>query len=395
MPEPKSPLVSVIVPVYNGQETVCRAIDSVLGQTYREHEIIVVDDGSTDSSVELLREYGRRVQLVQQKHSGVSTARNTGLSASKGEYIAFLDCDDTWIPEKLQLQVEILEKYPSVGLTFGNLELVNQKREKLDSTPLSSNLRHSPSWEDLLTGNSPTLYPSSSMWRKELMTKAGGFDIDFTEPGYEDNDFFLRLHEFADFHYLDASLGSYYFDEARTLRHQASLLLYARKQWSNPRLQIRADDTLRDGFVGSCGSSLLHFARLDLKLQQNEVSKEMLQRLNGFHDSFKDLFGDSYKRVTGLESIDLNRYELFPVSSMLLFLYLTRWDLQLAYPEVRKGDLDRLIEWGASVARVDCKDSDRPILLTYGGELEQLRKPTAASTLRQLWSHAQRHIKNR
>ena len=91
MSKPKSPLVSVIVPVYNGQETACRAVDSALEQTYLEREIIVVDDGSTDSSLELLRGYGRRIQLIPQKHRGVSITRNTGLKAARGEYIALLD----------------------------------------------------------------------------------------------------------------------------------------------------------------------------------------------------------------------------------------------------------------------------------------------------------------
>ena len=387
MSKPRSPLVSVIVPVYNGQETVCQAIDSALEQTYLEREIIVVDDGSTDSSLELLREYGRRIQLIQQKHRGLSITRNTGLSAARGEYIALLDQDDTWIPEKLQLQVEILNKYPSVGLTFGNFEFVNKKGEKLGSTPLSSNLRHSPSWEDLLTWHTPPLIPSFSMWRKELMTKSGGFDTDFVMPGYEDRDFFLRLREITDFHYLDMFLGNFYYDETHTPRWLANLLPYARKQWNNPRLQTQANDKLRDDFVRICALNLQMMMTLLLKLEQNKVSKEMLHRLNGFHDSFKNLFGDSYKRVTGLEPIDLNRYELLPVSSVLLFLYLIRSDLQIAYPEVRTGDLHRLIVWGASVARGDYKDGDRQILLAYDDELDLLRGSTALPDLRQLWSH--------
>jgi glycosyltransferase involved in cell wall biosynthesis len=394
MPERRFPLVSVIIPVYNGQETLRGAIDSALGQTYPEREIVVVDDGSTDSSVELLRGYRDRIQLIQQMHGGVSVARNTGLSAARGEYVAFLDCDDTWFPEKLQLQVEILEKYPSVGLTFCNLELVNEKHEKIASPPLASNLRHSPTWEDLLKGNCPPLYPSSWMGRKELMTKSGGFDTDFITPGGEDNDFFLRLREITEFHYLDTSLGCYYFDEGRRVRYLANLLLYAKKQWNNPRLQLRENDKLRDEFVATCASYLSYLEKLLLKLEQNKVSQEMLQKLNEFHDSFKGLFGDSYKRVSGLESIDLNRYDLLSPSSVLLFLYLTRWDLQLAFPEVRRGNLGRLIDWGSSVARKDCKDSDRPILLAYNEELEQLRKSTAPSTLRRLWSHAWRHIEN-
>ncbi len=372
MSKPRPPLVSVIVSVYNGQETVCQAVDSALEQTYLEREIIVVDDGSTDSSLELLRGYGRRIQLIPQKHRGISITRNTGLRAARGEYIALLDCDDTWIPEKLQLQVEILNKYPSVGLTFGKFELVNKKGERLGSPRVSSNLQHSPSWEDLLTGNCPTLIPSFSMWRKELMTKSGGFDANFITPGYEDIDFFLRLREVTDFHYLDISLGNYSFDEAHSLRYESKLLLYARKQWNNPRLQIRTNDKIRDEFVVICAGQL---GRLLLKLQQNKGPKETLDRLNGVHDSFKSLFGDSYKRFTGfLESIDLNRYELLPASSVLFFLYQTRSDLQIAYPEVRTGELQRLIDWGAHVARGDHTDGDHSILLAYNDELNQLRE---------------------
>ncbi|HKZ39507.1 MAG TPA: glycosyltransferase family A protein, partial [Candidatus Hodarchaeales archaeon] len=77
--EHSSRLVSVIVPVYNGQETICRAIDSALRQTYREHEIIVVDDGSTDSSLKLLQNYRRKIRLVQQKRGGAASARNHAL----------------------------------------------------------------------------------------------------------------------------------------------------------------------------------------------------------------------------------------------------------------------------------------------------------------------------
>ena len=353
---------------------------SALEQTYAEREIVVVDDGSTDSTLELLRGYGSRIQLVQQKHSGVSIARNTGLSAARGEYIAFLDCDDRWIPEKLQLQVDILNQYPSVGLTFGNLELVDKKGEKLGSTSLSSNWRYSPSWEDMLAGFRFT--PSSAMGRKELMDKSGGFDADFVTPGYEDTDFFLRLREITDFHYLDVCLGYYFFDLARQVRYLSNLLIYARKQWNNPRLQIPANDRLRDGFVGACASASLHFLRLQLKLEQNEVSKEMLQRINGFHESFRSLFGESYKRVTGLDSINLSRYELNSAVSLLLFLYLCRPDLQTAFADVGSGDISKLVDWGTNVAQSKedvYSDSDRPILLAHLDELGQLREKSKGS----------------
>ncbi len=380
MPETRPPQVSVIIPVYNGQETICRAIDSALNQTYAEREILVVDDGSTDSTLELLRGYGGRIQLVQQKHNGVSIARNTGLNAARGEYIALLDSDDTWIPEKLQLQLEILDKYPSVGLTFGNLEMVSRNGEKLGSTTLASSRRYSPSWEDMLVRFA--IAPGSALGRKELMIKAGGFDPAFVELGYEDTDFFLRLREITDFHYLDICLGCYYFDQARSIRYQSNLLLYARKQWKNPRLQTPANDRLRDEFVGTRSTHLLNYARLLLKLEGNKVSSEMLAKLNGFHESFKSLFGESYKRITGLDSITLSRYELNPATSLLLYLYLCRSDLQTAFPDVGSGDISKLAAWGTSVAQSKegvYSDSDRPILFANLHELEQLRRKSKGS----------------
>jgi hypothetical protein len=222
------------------------------------------------------------------------------------------------------------------------------------------------------------------MGRKELMIKSGGFDADFAEPGSDDRDFFLRLREITDFHYLDVCLGYYYFDEARNLRYQSNFLLYARKQWNNPRLQNLANDRLRDEFVTFCASRLLYYARLRLKVGQNKVSKEMVDKLNGFHESLKDLFGDSYKRVSHIDSIDLNRYQSNSAVLVLLYLYLIRPDLQTAFPEVRSGDLSRLAGWGIALARSEYENADKQSLLGHINELEQLRTHVLTSHLRNL-----------
>jgi glycosyltransferase involved in cell wall biosynthesis len=110
------PLVSVIIPVYNRASTVGRAVESVLRQTYRPLEVIVVDDGSTDGTAESLAAYGDKIILIRQPNGGPSSARNTGVRHSKGIFIAFLDSDDTWEPAKLEFQVRLLilggEKVP-------------------------------------------------------------------------------------------------------------------------------------------------------------------------------------------------------------------------------------------------------------------------------------------
>lgn len=102
--------ISVIIPSYNAANTVRRAIDSALLQSYEAYEIIVVDDGSVDDTRTIVRSYGSPVKLIEAEHAGVSSARNTGIEASKGEWIAFLDADDLWDKEKLQLQLHAAEQ---------------------------------------------------------------------------------------------------------------------------------------------------------------------------------------------------------------------------------------------------------------------------------------------
>lgn len=102
-------LVSVIIPAYNRAHSVRRSIDSVLDQTYRPLEVIVVDDGSTDGTAEVLEFYGDLIKLIRRSNGGPSSARNTGVAHAGGEIIAFLDSDDTWQPEKLERQVRLME----------------------------------------------------------------------------------------------------------------------------------------------------------------------------------------------------------------------------------------------------------------------------------------------
>jgi glycosyltransferase involved in cell wall biosynthesis len=101
-------LVSAIIPTYNRSHTVCSAIDSVLAQTYSPIEIIVVDDGSSDETEVKLRRYGSKVRVIRQPNAGAAAARNTGVRASRGEIVAFLDSDDIWLPEKTGKQVAAL-----------------------------------------------------------------------------------------------------------------------------------------------------------------------------------------------------------------------------------------------------------------------------------------------
>ena len=113
------PTVSVVMPVYNVEAYVAEAIDSVLAQTYPDFELIIVDDGGSDRSMEIVRAYeDRRIRIITQANRGLAGARNTGIIAARGEYIALLDSDDRWLPEKLALHVIHLAHNPDVGVSF-------------------------------------------------------------------------------------------------------------------------------------------------------------------------------------------------------------------------------------------------------------------------------------
>ena len=112
--------ISAVIPAYNAGPYLSRTLDSVLRQTHLPDEIIVVDDGSTDNTTDVAVAYGDRVILIQQENAGASVARNTGINAAKGDWIAFLDADDEWIPEKLRRQTEHLQKHPDLAWTMSN-----------------------------------------------------------------------------------------------------------------------------------------------------------------------------------------------------------------------------------------------------------------------------------
>jgi len=119
LPVPHPPLVSVILPVYNRETSISRAIESVLAQTYRPLELIVVDDGSTDGTRRVLEQFGSRITLLSQQHAGAYVARNLGLRHAAGELVAFIDSDDAWLPDRLSSQVPLMQR-EEVGLVFGD-----------------------------------------------------------------------------------------------------------------------------------------------------------------------------------------------------------------------------------------------------------------------------------
>jgi glycosyltransferase involved in cell wall biosynthesis len=162
------PLISVVVPVFAGERFLGEALDSIAAQTHSSVETIVVDDGSPDHSVQIAA--GRPgVRVLREPHRGVAAARNTGLSAARGELIAFLDQDDQWRPRKLARQLAALAERPELEIVLSHMEMT-----LVAGTPRPSWFE--PAW---LTGPQPGYVPSTWLVRRGAFDRIGPFDTSF------------------------------------------------------------------------------------------------------------------------------------------------------------------------------------------------------------------------
>ena len=184
---PVVPRVSVIIATYNNAHYILEAIASIFNQTYTSYEIIVIDDGSTDNTRQVLEPYLDKLRYVYQENKGVSQARNLGLEIAQGEFISFLDADDFFLPDKLAKQVAIFDARPSLGIVHSGWRLVNKKGEKISDIELW----HSSPELDLETWVIWKPVTISMMFRKSWIKSAGGFDTRWHHG--EDIDLILRL----------------------------------------------------------------------------------------------------------------------------------------------------------------------------------------------------------
>src|SRR5574337_56068 len=184
------PAVSVVIPAYNAAWCIRRAVDSVLAQTFRDFELIVVDDGSTDDTAAILRSYGSTLRLVSQPNGGMSSARNAGICAARGRYLAFLDSDDRWLPDKLARQVALMTAQPDLAFCA-----VTATLEDPDGNPIGAwacSRKTEASVADVFASHATIAGGASSVLaRRDLVQALGGFDE--TLFGAEDTDLWIRL----------------------------------------------------------------------------------------------------------------------------------------------------------------------------------------------------------
>ena len=224
----KKSLVSIIIPVYNSTRFISRAIESVLNQAYYNTEIIIVDDGSTDKTKDIIDEfiktYPSKIRYLKIKHVGLlGIVRNQGLKIAKGEYIAFLDSDDQWAPNKLELQINILIKYPDIGLVSSNAKVREDFGKKLTYLyfPIKKIGKGIIKIKDLLTNN--YIIISSVIVRKSLVEQVDLFTDNSLLRAIEDYDLWLRLSTITKMYYLSQPL-TIYSDRKDSIRNEISLI---------------------------------------------------------------------------------------------------------------------------------------------------------------------------
>ena len=186
----EAPSVSVIIPTYNNADLLLDGVESVLDQTVRPSEVIVVDDGSTDNTLQRLERFGSGIQIIRREHRGPAVARNAGIRVSSGEVVAFLDSDDLWMPEKLERCVNVLQEKPEAGVVYTALrihELGTGLRYQLPQYTQSGWMAR-----DLFV-ECRGVNTSTLVVRRECLDAAGLFDEEFFRA--QDWDLMVRLAE--------------------------------------------------------------------------------------------------------------------------------------------------------------------------------------------------------
>lgn len=234
------PKVSVIIPAYNCEAYIAQAIQSVLDQSHRDLEIIVVDDGSSDNTLQALAPYLERIQLLRQNNSGVAMARNAGLRAARGELLAFLDADDWWEPQRISMQLAALELFPHASMVFSDFAVADQTGKILMSRGIrwkygSLGDAHATPWMKLYSdsisikwgGSGPTqtevtayyghilpwlfrgnfINTCTVMMKCETLEQVGEFDQ--TLQTEEDYDYWLRMAQNGSCIYVDSPLVTF------------------------------------------------------------------------------------------------------------------------------------------------------------------------------------------
>lgn len=203
-----SPLVSVVIPTYNNARYVRAAIESVLAQTFTDIEVIVIDDGSEDNTEDELRPVRDRIRCIRQENQGAAAARNRGIAEANGEFIAFLDSDDLWLPEKLAGQMDTLAQHPDFPVAHTDSLVIDADAHILKpSANRKRQSRNGMVFEELFMSSISVILTSTVVIHHRCFEEIGVFDPAF--PVFQDYDFFLRLSFRYPVYFIDKPLVKY------------------------------------------------------------------------------------------------------------------------------------------------------------------------------------------
>jgi len=198
-------MVSVIIPTYNRALLLSRAVQSVLDQTYQDFELIIIDDGSTDNTGEVINSFhNKKIKYIQhKKNEGAATARNRGIRASRGEYIAFLDSDDEWLQRKLEKQINVIKTISTkVGVVYtATWRIMNNKKYYI---PAPTKIQKEGNLYDSILCGEYLVPTPAAMVRKECLEKVGMFDE--TLPALEEWDLWIKISRDYFFTFIDEPL---------------------------------------------------------------------------------------------------------------------------------------------------------------------------------------------
>ena len=268
------PLVSVIITTYNRCAMVGEAIESVLKQDFVDYEIIVVDDGSTDSTNDALRKYSQ-VNYFYQANQGISRARNQGLVLSQGELVCFLDSDDLWLPNKLVVQVKFMQDHPDFKLNYTDEIWIRKGRR------VNPRKRHQKYSGWIFEKSLPLciISPSSVMLRKEVFDGVGLFDERL--PVCEDYDLWLRI---------TSRFPVFFINQKLIIKRGGHEDQLSHRFWGNDRFRVQALEKI-------INEGVIHKQQKELAIQELVTKSIILE--NGFRKRGALSEADYYQRLIG------------------------------------------------------------------------------------------------
>lgn len=313
------PLVSVIIPAFNCANFIRKAIESVLGQTYQNIELIIIDDGSKDNTAEVITHFEDKVIYVYQENGGVSKARNAGIRKSSGEYIAFLDADDVWEKSKLEVQIRIMEENINIGLLFceftqtKNQNILHRKtyesafnifkeykygiNDMFDNISVvnmfGTNIKYywGNIYKYLFLGN--FILPSSVLFRRNMLDFVGYFNEEYRVA--EETEYFLRFSRHTMLGFIKFPLLYYEIPESGNLSGKSNMEKLIRNAL---KIQI-------DSFINNCNS----FSKKDISFFMKAISVTYC-RLAYYYISELRLIEARKYAVYGIKAYKIN-YKLY------------------------------------------------------------------------------------